>query len=130
MEISPFSDSMESVIKSHRGRCGENGPQTRRICVRIPTAGCKRKSQRTTSVPRHEDKGLWPLSYYLRNPFGAVDKKEIFCVTRLGKTASVLPLLSRLKNLPFVLQWPSWDLISASLYPGLSNFPRFSHEED
>ena len=44
-------------MKSHRGRCRKNRPQARRLCARIPAAGCKSKANTAsgfiiTATPR------------------------------------------------------------------------------
>ncbi len=92
----------EALIKSHRGRCGKNGPRARRLGTSIPAAGCKYQANTAPGLLSSQPYGLKPV----------VD----FCgVARSGETAAGIAQRSRLQKSATVLQRPSWDLFSASL---------------
>jgi hypothetical protein len=92
----------EALIKSHRGRCGKNGPRARRLGASIPAVGCKRQAYTAPGLLSPQPVGLKPF----------VD----FCgVARSGETAAGIAQRSRLQKSANPLQRPSWDVISASL---------------
>jgi hypothetical protein len=96
----------EALIKSHRGRCGKNGPRARRLGTSIPAVGCKCQANTAPGLLSPQPEGLKPF----------VD----FCsVARSGETAAGIAQHSRLQKSANALQRPSWDLISASLRDGL-----------
>ncbi len=130
----------EALIKSHRGRCGKNGPRARRLGTSIPAAGCK--CQANTVGPRATPRsqrlcGLWlgspqpsglkrfvdfclAVSRRSRPPdcfagYDAASAARRCGVARSGETATGIAQHSRLQKSANALQRPSWDLISASL---------------
>ena len=81
----------ETLIKSHRDRCGKNGPRARRLGASIPAAGCKRQANTAPGLLSPQPEGLKPF----------VD----FCgVARSGETAagidSLAPARLALSGLP------------------------------
>ncbi len=98
----PKSCIRETLIKSHRGRCGKKWPRARRLGASIPAVGCKRQANTAPGRLSPQPGGLKPF----------VD----FCgVARSGETAAGIAQRSRLQKSANALQRPSWDLISASL---------------
>ena len=49
-------------MKSHRGRCGKNGPRARRLRGRIPAAGCNREANRAPGRLSPQPGGLKPFA--------------------------------------------------------------------
>ncbi|MEY2905589.1 MAG: hypothetical protein RLZZ408_60 [Verrucomicrobiota bacterium] len=92
----------DALIKSHRGRCGKNGPRARRLGASIPAVGCKRQAYTAPGLLSPQPEGLKSF----------VD----FCsVARSGETTAGIAQHSRLQKSANGLQRPSWDFISASL---------------
>jgi hypothetical protein len=92
----------EALIKSHRGRCGKNGPRARRLRGSIPAAGCNREANEASGLLSPQPNGLKAFVDFCR-------------VARSGETAAGIAQHSRLQKSATVLQRPSWDLISVSL---------------
>ena len=94
--------SREALIKSHRGRCGKNGPRARRLGTSIPAVGCKCQANAAPGLLSPQPAGLKPFFD--------------FCgVARSSETAAGIAQRSRLQKSANGIQRPSWDLISASL---------------
>ena len=116
----------EPLIKSHRGRCGKNGPRARRLRGSIPAAGCNREANRAPGLLSPQPEGLKPfVDFYLavsRRPrpsdcfAGHIVSPDTRCcgVARSGETAAGIAQHLRLQKSANGLQRPSWDLISGS----------------
>jgi hypothetical protein len=91
----------EALNKSHRDRCGQNGPQARRLGGRIPAAGCNRQANKASGLLSPQPGGLKPF----------VDFCGVACS---GKTAVGIAQHSRLQKSANALQRSSWDFISPS----------------
>ena len=44
----------EALIKSHRGRCGKNGPRARRLGASIPAVGCRNGCEATAGQAKRQ----------------------------------------------------------------------------
>jgi len=86
-------EAKEELMKSHRGRCGKNGPRARRLGASIPAVGCKCQANTAYGL-------LSPQPYGLKS---FVD----FCgVVRSGETAAGIAQHSRLQKSATALQRP------------------------
>ena len=118
-------------MKSHRGRCGKNGPRARRLRGSIPAAGCNREANEAPGLLSPQPGGLKPFVDFClavsRRPrpadcfagYDAAPAASRCGVARSGETAAGIAQHSRLQKSATVLQRPSWDLISDSLSPVL-----------
>ena len=86
----------EPLIKSHRGRCGKNGPRARRLRGRIPAVGCNREANTAPGLLSPQPGGLKPFV-------------DFCCVARSGETAAGIAQHSRLQKSANALKRPSWD---------------------
>jgi hypothetical protein len=50
----------EALIKSHRGRCGKNGPRARRLGTSIPAAGCRNGCEATAGQAKCQANTVGP----------------------------------------------------------------------
>jgi hypothetical protein len=117
----------EALIKSHRGRCGKNGPRARRLGASIPAVGCKCQANTPPGLLSPQPEGLKPfvdfclaVSRRSRPPdcfagYDATSAARRCSVARSGETAEGIAQRSRLQKSANGLQRPSWDFISASL---------------
>ena len=117
----------EPLIKSHKGRCGKNGPRARRLGASIPAVGCKRQANTAPGLLSPQPAGLNPfvdfclaVSRRSRPPdcfagYDAAPAARRCGVARSGETAAGIAQHSRLQKSANALQRPSWDLISGSL---------------
>ena len=119
--------SWESLIKSHRGRCGKNGPRARRLGASIPAAGCKHQAYTAPGRLSPQPEGLKPFVDFCLAVSRRARPSDCFAgydaapaarrcgVARSGETAAGIAQHSRLQKSANALQRPSWDLISGSL---------------
>jgi hypothetical protein len=107
---------MEALIKSHRGRCGKNGPRARRLGTSIPTAGCKCQANTAPGLLSPQPGGLKPFVDFClavsrrsrpADCFAGYDATPAACrcgVARSGETAagidSLAPARLALTGLP------------------------------
>ena len=117
----------ETLIKSHRGRCGKNGPRARRLGTSIPAVGCKCQANTAPGRLSPQPEGLKPFVDFCLAVSRRARPSDCFAgydaapaarrcgVARSGETAAGIAQRSRLQKSANALQRPSWDLISGSL---------------
>lgn len=105
-EVMCVRPSREPLIKSHRGRCGKNGPRARRLHGRIPLAGCNREANVAPSLLSPQPAGLKSFFDFCltvsRRPHpsdcfaGHIVSPDTRCcgVTRLGETPAGIDSLA------------------------------------